>query len=118
MIALQGGKINKIFNKVGRIQCHRTLTSALVSWTKPVTHCENFGFKHVLKYTDSNKRGSQMTVIQKSISEYKIKVSNWNSVVHLLVTSICIGCHGVGPGMTATCSPSKFTAENVSIHSL
>ena len=102
-------------NKVRNIQCIRTLTSAFVSWTKPVTHCENFGFKYVVKYTYSNKPVSQMTVIETSTNKWNIKAPQWNSEVKFSVTAMCIDCKGVGPGQIATCFPSEFNLESASM---
>ena len=108
LITFSDGNINTITNKVGTIQCERTLTAALVSWTKPVTHCGNFGFNYMLKYTDSNKPGRQMAQIQNFTNNSNIQVPQWNSVVNLSVIAMCFGCQGVGPEQILTCPPSEF----------
>ena len=111
-----GGKTKKIPNKVERIQCERTPTAALVSWTEPITHCEHYGFGYVLVYAtqsvDSGKTNSKPTTITTSTSRCKITPLELTSLVKMIVTAICIGCMGVGPDQRATCSPRECIQES------
>ena len=107
-------------NEVKRIQCERTATAALVSWTEPITHCESHGFEYVLLYTtqsvDSGKTNSRLTTIRTSTSRYNITALQLTSLVKLIVTAICTGCLRFGSKQNATCSPRECIQESASTY--
>ena len=117
-----GGKTKRILipKKVKRIQCERTATAALVSWTEPITHCESYGFEYVLEYAtqlvDSGKTNSKLTTIRTSTSRYNITGLQLTSLVKLIVTAICMGCMRVGSDQKAACSPRECIQESASTY--
>lgn len=117
-----GGEAKNVLipNEIERIQCERTATAALVSWTKPITHCDSYGFGYVLVYTTqsvvSGKTNSKMTTIRTSTSRYNITALQLTSLVKLIVTAICIGCLRFGSKQNATCSPREYIQESASTY--